>query len=168
MMRRFLPDPRGTATVEFALWATLVLAVLVPCLDFAAYIIAGSSMSAAIDQASVLAYNQRNSDTINTSQLSSYVTASTWAPSNTPSTTITCNGGLQSCDVTVANRQCTCVIGLTPVYTAAASCGAACPSGATSGYYLTIKTQMTYKPFLVPDTWLSGGTLARAVTVRLQ
>jgi Flp pilus assembly protein TadG len=168
MMRRLFPDRRGTATVEFALWATLVLAVLVPCLDFAAYIIAGSSMSAAIDQASVLAYNQRNSDTINTSQLSSFVTASTWAPGNSPSTTITCNGGLQSCGVTVANRQCTCVTGLTPVYTAAASCGASCPSGATSGYYLTIQTQMTYKPILVPDAWLSGGTLARAVTVRLQ
>lgn len=163
-----LADRSGTATIEFAFWATLIMAGLLPCLDIAAYVMSGSSMSSALDQAAILAYNMRSSDTIDTNQMTNYVAAVAKVPGATPVTTITCNGGQQSCNVPVANRQCTCVTGLTPTYIPAASCGAICPNGATSGFYMTLQTQVTYKPIIVPDRWLAGGTLARAVTVRLQ
>ncbi|MBB3957806.1 TadE family protein [Novosphingobium sediminicola] len=171
-LRHLLRDLRahlvGTATIEFALWSILVFVLLLPCLDLAAYLVAGSSMGAAVDQAAILAYDMRNSDTIDTTRLSGYVASTAWVPNGTPSTKITCNGEQQSCAASLANRPCACVSGLSPIYTPAAVCGMACPSGATSGFYLTVQAQVTYQPMIVPDRWLAGSTLARSVTVRLQ
>ena len=166
--RASIMDARGVATVEFALWSLLIFATLLPGLDFAAYLIFQSRLASAVQQGSMLAYNMRNSATINTSQLISYVSASGGAPTATITTTVTCNGGAQSCTVPVASRQCTCVSGLTPVYTAAASCGLTCANGATSGYYLTVTASYPYHAMTVPDQWLEGSVMKRTQTVRLQ
>jgi Flp pilus assembly protein TadG len=166
--RASLADRRGVATVEFALWSLLILAALLPCLDFATYLILEGRLGSAVQQASVLAYNMRNSDAINTAQLIGYVPSTASLPGSAVTTTVVCNGGAQSCAVPVASRQCSCVSGLTPTYTAASACGTSCPNGATSGYYLTIRASYPYHAMDVPDRWLDGSTMTRAVTVRLQ
>ena len=166
--RTSMRDTRGVATVEFALWSLLLFATLLPGLDFAAYLIFQGRLASAVQQGSMLAYNMRNSDTINTSQLINYVSSSAGAPTATITTTVTCNGGSQSCAVPVTSRQCTCVSGLTPTYTAAASCGLPCINGATSGYYLTVTASYPYHAMTVPDQWLEGSIMKRTQTVRLQ
>jgi Flp pilus assembly protein TadG len=157
----------GVATVEFALWASLIFATMLPCLDFALYLIADSRLSAAVGQATILGYDQRNG-TVNTTQLAQYVSAQSGLPSSAVTVTIACNGGAQSCTTAPASRVCACASTTIPVtYTTAASCGSTCASGATSGFYLTVNASYTFTS-IVPDGWLNGSAITSATTTRLQ
>lgn len=166
--RRLGRDTRGVATIELALWLSFIFAALMPCLDAAAYLMMASRLSSAVQQASILAYNARNLDTLNTTQVVGFVVATAALPA-APKVTIDCNGG-QPCATLKTARQCVCVgfSGGNPTYSISAACGAPCPSGASSGYYLRITASYAYTPMIVPNKWLGGGTLTKAVTVRLQ
>jgi Flp pilus assembly protein TadG len=84
-------DRRGVATVEFALWSVLILGALLPCLDFALYLVQAQRLSAAVGQASILAYNMRNASAVNVSQLTGYMIAGSGLPAGTVAATVTCN-----------------------------------------------------------------------------
>jgi Flp pilus assembly protein TadG len=155
------------ATVEFALWGSLIFAAMLPCLDFALYLLQDSRLSGAVEQATILGYDQRNS-TVNTTQLAQYVNAQSGLTSGAVTTTITCNGGSQSCTTAPASRVCACASATIPVtYTTVASCGSTCASGAPSGFYLTVSASATYTS-IVPDPWLNGKAITSATTTRLQ
>lgn len=167
-IRRLLRDRRGSATVEFALWASLILMALLPSLDFGLYLMRQSRMSSAVSQAAILAYNMRDASTVNVSQLSQYVTSASGLGSDVVTASVTCNGGSQSCATPAASRACACTSGSSPVtYTVAASCGLSCASGANSGFYLTVQGSYVHRS-IVSNPWLDGKTVTSATTVRLQ
>jgi len=167
--RSVIRNPRGVATIEFALWSVLIFGGLIPGLEIANYLIASNRLSAAMGQASLLVYNLRASETIDAVRLGAYINAAAALPGAAVTTTIACNGGAQSCAVPVANRQCSCVgTGLPTAYVVASSCSATCPGGATPGFYLTTAARYRYAAAIVGDPWLDGRILTRSVTVRLQ
>lgn len=159
-----LRDRRGVAAVEFALWSTLIFLSLVPALDFGAYLLTGSRLGATVQQASVLAFNMRDQDVIDTAPLSAYVAAS--MPGSTVQAQIVCNGGASSCGARKAERQCACVTGVSTYATT--SCAGTCSNGSKPGFYLTVGANRSYSPAVVPNRLLEGGAISRSVTVRLQ
>lgn len=168
LLTRLRRDRRGAATLEFALWASLILAGLVPCLDFALYLMQQSRLSSTVSQAAILGYNMRTASSVDVNQLSQFISGTPGISSGTVTPSITCNGGLQSCATTPSNRVCACTTGVNPVsYAVAASCGATCASGATSGFYMTVGGSYTYRS-TVSNPWLNGKTVTSATTVRLQ
>ncbi|HWU04458.1 MAG TPA: TadE/TadG family type IV pilus assembly protein [Novosphingobium sp.] len=160
-------DRRGALTVEFAFWTALVFMVLLPVLDFALYVIEQQRLSTAVTSAAMVAYNDRSASALPTSQLTTYVSATSGFDSTAVTSALTCNGGLQSCSVAASARTCACVSGTPATYTASASCGATCSSGSLSGFYLTVSATHTHKS-IVPNPWLNGKTISSATTVRLQ
>lgn len=158
-------DKRAVVTIEFALWTSMIFLTLLPVLDMGAYLIAGNRISGLVQQASILAFNMRDAETMDTSKLSNYVAAS--MPSNA-SVSVVCNGGVTPCSAAKAERQCACTSATAPFYTKTASCGQSCTGGATSGYYVTVGAGYTYRATVVPNRLLDGERLSKAVTVRLQ
>ena len=64
--------------------------------------------------------------------------------------------------------MCACASTTIPAtYATAATCGSPCASGATSGFYLTVRANQTYASALA-NPWLNGRTMTSATTVRLQ
>ena len=164
---RLRDNRKGVATVEFALWASLILAAMLPCIDFGLYLLNQSRLGAAVGQASILAYNMRDADSVNVNQLSQYVPAASGLASGSVTTSITCNG-TQSCATPKTSRTCACPSGSRPVtYTPAASCGATCASGATAGYYLTVQGGYVHRS-IAANPLLDGKTVTNETTVRLQ
>ncbi len=169
MMRRikgFVRDRRGVAAVEFALWSVLILGAMVPCLDFANYLLQSDRLNGAVGQATILAYNMR-SGAVNTQQLSQYVVASA-GTGVAVNATVSCNGGQQSCATPPSNRVCACIGPGKPVtFVPTGVCGATCAGGGTSGFYLTVAGTGAYRA-IVPNRWLNGQIIEGATTVRLQ
>ena len=160
-MRRLSADSRGNATVEFALLSVFFFAVVVVVLDFAVYVQQKLRLGSAVEQASIMAFNTR--DTVNPATLASYI-ASAAQTEVTPATTITCNQA-QTCVNTA--RTCSCYDATTKLFVVAV-CGTTCVSGALSGYYMTISASLVYRATIVPDRWLGGTTLRQSAVVRLQ
>lgn len=165
-IKRFVRDRRGVAAVEFALWSVLILGALVPCLDFANYLLQSDRLNGAVGQASILAYNMRGG-AVDTQQLSQYVAASAGS-GLAVSATVSCNGNQQSCATPPSDRACACVGPGKPVtFVPTGVCGATCAGGATSGFYLTVAGTRPYRT-IVPNRWLNGQIIEGTTTVRLQ
>ncbi|MDQ1228655.1 TadE/TadG family type IV pilus assembly protein [Sphingomonas sp. SORGH_AS_0879] len=164
---QLLRDTRGVAAIEFALWSLLIFGALLPALDFGVYLVRSARLSSAVEQASILGYNMRNANALDVDRLSRYVVAASALPADAVTATIRCNGQAQNCAVAPSARSCSCVApGLPTTYVPASSCGAPCPSGATSGFYVTIAATSNYRS-IIRNPWLDGSTMASAVTVRL-
>lgn len=155
-------DKRGVAAVEFALWSTLIFLALVPALDFGVYLLTGSRLAATVQQASILAFNMRDQDVIDTSPLTAYVAAS----GNGVTASVVCNGGAAACGTRKSERQCACVTGVATY--SSISCGGSCANGSKPGFYLTVQASRSYSASVVPNRFLEGDRISRAVTVRLQ
>ncbi len=158
-------DRRGAVAVEFALWATLFFGVIVVAIDFALYLTYTSRLGSAVQQASIITYNNRANATL--ASQSTFIDDTADLPGTAVQTTMTCNGGAQSCAAAPAARVCACVSG-TSTYTASASCGAVCPSGATSGFYVTLKADYTYRAIVSANGALNGKAMSQSATVRLK
>ncbi|MBY8821276.1 TadE/TadG family type IV pilus assembly protein [Sphingomonas colocasiae] len=155
-------DRRGVAAVEFALWSTLIFLALVPVLDFGVYLLTGSRLAATVQQASILAFNMRDQDVIDTAPLTAYVAAS----GSGVTASVVCNGGAASCGARKADRQCACVTGVSTY--SSTSCAGSCGNGSKPGFYLTVQASRSYSASVVPGSFLEGDRVSRAVTVRLQ
>ncbi|HEX7855159.1 MAG TPA: TadE family protein [Sphingobium sp.] len=167
MRYRKAKEERGVATVEFALWSSLLFLVLAPCLDFGLFLMRSGRLSAAASQGAMLAYTMRNANTVDVDKLTQYVNGASGLTAGTVTTALSCNGGAQSCSVAPTSRACVCT-GSTPgTFTASAACGSACPTGSTSGFYLTVQSGHNYTP-IFPNPWLNGRQLVSSTTVRLQ
>lgn len=173
MRRRFLPirtlrcDQSGSAAVEFALWAVLVFFAFLPILDFADYLVEQQQLSSAVADAALVAYNQRNATTLDTSQLTTFVTGASGLGSGNVSTSLICNGGSQDCGTSANARTCSCVSGSPATYTATAMCGSTCASGTPSGFYLTVQATHTHSS-MVLNPLLNGKVITMSTSVRLQ
>lgn len=162
LIARARRDQRGVATIEFALSSIFILSLLVVSADFGIYALHKQRLKRAVSEASIAAFNARtNVDPVKVAQ---YVTASAHIGS-TPTVSVTCNDG-SSC-VNVA-RNCGCISPTNGSFTAHAQCGATCPSGGLSGYYLTIAAESTYHHVVLPNPWLDGSKITARVTVRMQ
>lgn len=166
--KRYLHDIRGAAAVEFAIWSVFVFAVLMVSLDFGFYLAHTGRIASASEQAAIVAYNQREADRVDSASLAEFLNASARVPGAPVRTTVTCNGSSSACNAAPAARQCACVSGLSPVYTASATCGAPCASGATSGYYVSLASEYDFDPVIPSHPLLTRKVIRQSVTVRLQ
>lgn len=162
-IRRLGSEEKGNATIEFALLSVMFFAIIMVALDFGLYLTYRLRMGAAVEQASLLAFNNRTN--VDTTQLTNYITAGSQLSNGTVTVDIKCNG-TATCVNT--SRQCTCLSSDGKSYTSSASCGATCGNGSTSGYYLKIAASYPYEAVVIPDKWLDGMTINQSSIVRLQ
>lgn len=165
---RLRRDRPGAAAVEFALWSVMVFAVLMVSIDFGFFLSHHNRLASASAQAAIVAYNRRDAGPVNASTLASFLNAAAGLPGAPVQTSVSCNGSTSACLAEPADRRCVCVSGLTPTYAASASCGAPCPSGATSGYYVSIRAEYAFQPLVSPHAFLEQKVIRHGVTVRLQ
>jgi Flp pilus assembly protein TadG len=159
-LKSLLRNTRGVATVEFAFASLLMFGTIMVALDFGYNIQQKLKLGSAIEQASIIAYNQQIGS--NTSVLTNFVTAAA-GTQTTPSVTVTCNG-----TSTCGDGKCSC-INSTGGFVMAASCNATCSgSSAVSGNYMKIVATTTYNSVIVPDKYLGGKTITSSAVVRLQ
>lgn len=168
LLRRLRRDQNGSVAVEFALWSVLAATLIMVSIDFGFYLAHAGRIASASEQAAVVAYNRREAGPVDKAALATFLNASAQTPGDAVRTTVTCNGSSGACDVAPAARQCACVTGMTPTYTSSGTCGAPCPSGATSGYYVTLSSEYDVDPILSPHPFLEGKVIRQSVTVRLQ
>lgn len=168
LWRRLRRDQRGSVAVEFALWSVLAVSLIMVSIDFGFYLAHAGRIASASEQAAVVTYNRRNAGPVDKAALATFLNASARTPGAAVRTTVTCNGTSVACDAAPAARKCACVTGMTPTYTASGTCGATCPSGATSGYYVTLSSEYDVDPILSPHPFLEGKVIRQTVTVRLQ
>lgn len=162
-IRRLRSEEKGNATIEFAFLSVMFFAIIMAALDFGLYLTYRLRMGAAVEQASLLAFNNRAN--IDTTQLSNYIVAGSQLSSGTVTVDVKCNG-TGTCVNT--SRQCTCLSTDGKTYATAASCGATCGNGSTSGYYMKIAATYPYKAVVLPNKWLDGMTINQSSIVRLQ
>src|SRR3546814_3666456 len=110
----------------FAVFSSMFFMVMMVALDFGMYLTYQLRLNAAVEQGSMLAFNNRNA--IDAQQIDNYVAAASRLPGGTVTVDVECNGS-SSC--TNTSRQCACLSADGQSFAAAASCGAVCPSGAT-------------------------------------
>lgn len=161
-------DTSGAVAVETALWSVLIFVVVLVSLDFGAYLLQAGRIASASEQAAIVAYNRRDDGPVNAASLEQFVTSAARVPGGAVRTEVTCNGSSAACNVVPAARQCACVSGTTPTYKASSACGEVCPSGATSGYYVTLKSEYDFKPFVDANPLLKDKVIRQSVTVRFQ
>ena len=165
---RLRRDRPGAAAVEFALWSVLVFGVLMVSIDFGFFLSHHNRLASASAQAAIVAYNRREAGPVDAATLASFLNASAELPGAPVQTSVTCNGSSSACLVEPADRRCVCVSGLRPTYSASSACGAPCPSGATSGYYVTVRSDYAFNPIVSPHAFLEKKVIRHSVTVRLQ
>ncbi|WP_396592613.1 TadE/TadG family type IV pilus assembly protein [Brevundimonas sp. R86498] len=158
----------GAVAVEFALWSVFALVPLLMSIDFGFYLAQTGRIASAAEQAALVTYNRREAGPVDTATLATFLNASARVPGGAVRTTITCNGTTNACSAVPAARSCVCVSGLPAAYSAAASCGAPCPGGATSGYYVTLTAEHTFDPMISPHPFLEDRIIRQSVTVRLK
>lgn len=162
-LKSFVKDRRGLATVEFALWASLILGVLLLSTDFAFYTLYKERLNRAVSEASLAAFSTK--DNINTAKIATYVSATAGLPAGAPTVAVGCNGG-STCVNT--NRTYACLSGTNSTFTTAAGANAVCSSGGLSGYYLTVSASYTFQHVVMPNPFLDGRVMSAIATVRLQ
>jgi len=143
IIQKFIKAKEGVASVEFAIWLTLLIPVGLLSLDFAIYNMKQLQLDTAVGEAAAVAIQSRKN--INSSQIEQIVLASWDDESSSPIVTAKCNG-LSSCVNT--DRSCACVTGYQneePVFTDRV-CGNLCPNGSVSGYYLTLNVRTNFNP----------------------
>ncbi|WP_404713136.1 TadE/TadG family type IV pilus assembly protein [Sphingomonas sp. MMS24-J13] len=158
-LKQLRSEQGGVAAVEFALASLFMFVVIMVGLDFGLYAQQKLRLGGAVAQAAILAYNTQVGTS--TSVISSYVQTAA-KTIKTPTVTITCNG-----TTTCGDGKCSCLTS-TGGFTIAASCNAACSSGAISGNYLKIVAAAVYPSMIVPDKYLGGSTITQSAVVRLQ
>ena len=161
----FLRQQRGSATIEFALVSLFFFGIVMVALDFGIYTQQNLKLDSAVEQAAVVAFDARASQpTVNTSQLSTYITSTV---SGSPTVTIQCNGS-STCDSSAPASKCIgapSAIGGWPTFSNPSN--GTCTSGATPGYYVVIRAAKTYKSVVVPDKYLNNGSMQQQAVVRL-
>ena len=158
-------DKSGVAAVEFALWTTFLFSVVMAALDFGGFYIQRGQIDEAVSAGALQSFDKR--DNANFSGMEDYVRS--LAEDQSLAVTVSCNGSANSC--TNLNRTCACLRSNGTF--AAQSCGSTCTgsnvtTGSTSGYYLTVEAEKSYKPMLLPKGLLNGAKISQSVTVRLQ
>lgn len=160
--RSLARDRRGVATIETALWVSLVCLPLVAGFDYALFTMRRLNLNSAIEQAAISAFQTR--DAVDKTQIAAIVTAGY----STATVTVTCNG---TTTCTNTSRPCSCPQGYSagvPTFTAAASCSTACTDGTKAGYFMTIRGQATYRPLFALAGINPPTALDQTVTVALQ
>lgn len=168
LLKRLRRDESGAAAVEFAAWSVVALTLLLVSVDFGFYLVQTGRIASASEQGAVVTYNRREAGAVDATAIATFVNAAAQAPGDPVRTAVTCNGTAQACNAAPSARQCVCVSGMTPTYTTAGSCGAPCPSGATSGYYVTLSSEYDFDPLISPHPFLENKVIRQSVTVRLQ
>lgn len=167
----FARDSEGAVTIEFALISALILVVLAVGLDFGSYVYNCAILTSTVEQAAMIGQKQGQTSAINTSALTSYITATAnLQTTGTQAATviITCNGTTMACAANPGQRIYAC-LGSNPVtYTAAAGQGSSCLGGSNAGYYVTVTATYPYASTIVSNTWLNGANIAQSTTVRVQ
>lgn len=154
-------NKRGVATIEFALVSLFMFGTIMVALDFGFNAQQRLKLGSAVEQASIIAYNQQTGS--DTSVISNFIAAAAGTKA-APTVTITCNG-----TGTCGDGKCSCINSTTGAFVAAASCNATCSgSSAVSGNYMKIVASSTYTSVIVPDKWLGGTNITSASVVRLQ
>lgn len=164
-LRGLARDRRGASSVEFALSMMMVLSVVLIGLDFGVYVMQKKQLWEAISRASL--YAMANSDSVTSTQMSSYVQGSLSLPGTAPTVNVTCNGS-STCVTT--GRTCSCLTvsaGGTPSFTSA-TCSTSCGNGSRSGYFMTVTATYPYRALFGNNPALSGRIMAATTTTRLQ
>jgi len=164
--RALLRQQRGVATIEFAFASVFFFAILMVGLDFGVYAQQNLKLGSAVEQGAMIAFTNR-SGAVNTTQIGNYVTS---MAGGTPTMSYRCNGSTD-CSGT-ATQMCIgapATSGGWPTFTSPNGTGssATCTSGATPGSYLVIRATRTYQSVVVPNKYLSGGTMQQQAVVRL-
>lgn len=168
LLRRLRRDTKAAATVEFAVISVFFFLVVMGGMDIAMFYIQQSKLGGAVSGGTASAFQNRA--TVDYSGLQTYIRQASRAPAGTTvSVTTTCNG---NATCTNTSRTCAC-LSQTGTYVNAASCTAACTgtgmtSSSTAGYYLTINASYTYRPILLPQGFMTGKSIQRTSTIRLQ
>ncbi|MBO9574662.1 MAG: pilus assembly protein [Sphingobium sp.] len=166
---RLRRDAKGAATVEFAVISVFFFFVIMGGMDIAMYYIQQSKLGSAVSAGSASAFQNRA--TVDYTALQTYIRQASRAPAGTTvGVTTSCNGGTTTCANT--GRTCAC-LSQSGSYVSAASCTAACTgtgmtSNSTAGYYLTITASYAYRPVLLPHGFMTGKSVQRTSTIRLQ
>jgi Flp pilus assembly protein TadG len=164
-------DDQGAVAIEFALISALVLALLAVGLDFGVYILDYANLSAAVEQAAMIAFQQGRTSAINTTALASYVTGTANLPTTgtqAATITITCNGSISACAAAPASRVYDCLSSNPSTFAVAAGQGSTCPDGSNAGFYVTVAASYPYSWTIVPNAWLNTMNISQSVTVRVQ
>lgn len=156
-------DERGSATVEFALLTTGFFFLMLLGLDFGMLFFERQRLSAAVGEGAMLGFNNRAA--LDLTAIETYTAAASGFPAGSVAVEATCNGDA-ACDGEM--EQCYCLDASGPSFSAAPSCGAPCPSGSTSSYYLTIAATHRYTPMIVPQGAFGDRELVERATVRLR
>ncbi|API58238.1 hypothetical protein BSL82_02075 [Tardibacter chloracetimidivorans] len=162
-IKRLKSDDKGSATIEFAVFASMFFMVMMVALDFGMYLTYQLRLNAAVEQGSMLAFNNRKA--FDKQQIENYVAAASRLPGGTVTVDVECNG---SSDCTGAIGQCVCLSPDGQSFTAADSCGKECTGGSTSGFYLSIDASYPYSAVVVPNKYLEGTNIRQTAMVRLQ
>lgn len=137
----------GTASVEFALLAPVLVFLLIGIFDYgkAAYeaMQVQDAAQAGAEYALRYGWNSGNIENAVTSTTTSISVSATPAPT----------------------QSCGCVSGTSIV---SASCGSACSGGGTAGTYVTVSAQAPYSPILSYPGISLPSTLTAQTTVRIQ
>ena len=167
MVRRgFLRHERGSATIEFAMASLFLFGIMLVGLDFGVYAQQNLRLGGAMQQAAVIAFNNRASATVDTSTLGNYVSA---AAGGSPTMSYQCNGGSCSGSWTSMCIAAPATSGGWPTFNAATTSNGkpSCADGAAPGNYLVMRATRTYQAVVVPDKYLGGKTMTQQVIVRL-
>jgi len=164
--RGFLRNQRGSATIEFAMASLFLFGIMLVGLDFGIYAQQNLRLGGAMQQAAVVAFNNRASSTVDTSSLGNYVSA---AAGGSPTMSYQCNGGSCSGTWTSMCIGAPTTSGGWPTFAAATTSNGkpSCADGATPGNYLVMRATRTYQAVVVPDKYLGGKTMTQQVIVRL-
>lgn len=146
----FRGDATGTAAVELALVAPLLLAILVPLADLG------------------MAYSQQVQVQQAAQAGAAYAMLHPWSSTSATAiaNTVTSAGNLSGLSATPAPSQsCGCPTGTAVT---SATCGSVCSDGQNAGYYVTVYASATYTPVLPYSLLGSSVTLSARSTVRTQ
>ncbi len=162
-MRRIARNQSGVATIEFALWSSLIFSMLIVSADFGFYAFYKERLKRSVSEASIAAFDSR--DNVDPNRIAQYLAASVRIPGAAPTVKVTCNGGNACVN---AARTCGCISPSDGSFSAQPTCGSICPSGGLSGYYMNISAQVTFRNVVVANPWLEGEPISANLSVRLQ
>ena len=163
LLKFFAEDRRGLATVEFALWGSLIFAGLLLSVDFAFFTLYKERLNRSVSEASLAAFSTK--DNIDTAKIATYVSATAGLPKGAPTVTVRCNGASTCVN---SNRTYACLSGSDGTFTTAAAANVVCSSGGLSGYYLTVSASYSFQHIVMPNLFLDGRNMNASATVRLQ
>jgi Flp pilus assembly protein TadG len=155
----------GTATVEFALFASLFVIIVAGTADFGYWIYTASGLTAAVSAGSQYAENNAATVASNPSGLATDISTVVnnangmgWATS-----TINVNNGNDT-------TGCYCPTGSPGSWTwgSAAACGSACAGGGVAGQFVTITASHTVSPLFPTYNLTYNGTISRSAIVETQ